>query len=45
MNSLIYIEENNKYLAQIYEGKNIYKGNSFEKDLEFIKKVLVDEKV
>ena len=41
MNSLIYIEENDKYLAQIYEGKNIYKGNSFENDLEFIKKVLI----
>ena len=40
MNSLIYIEENDKYLAQIYEGKNIYKGNSFESDLEFIKNVL-----
>jgi len=41
MNSLIYIEETGEYLAQIYEGKNIYKGNSFEKDLEFIKNVLV----
>lgn len=45
MNSLIYDKENNKYLAQIYEGSNIYKGNSFENDLEFIKKVLIDEKV
>ena len=41
MNSLIYIEETGKYLAQVYEGTNIYKGNSFEKDLEFIKKVLI----
>lgn len=40
MNSLIYNKETNTYLAQIYEGKNIYKGNSFESDLEFIKSVL-----
>lgn len=40
MNSLIYDKETGKYLAQIYEGKNIYKGNSFESDLEFIKSVL-----
>lgn len=40
MNSLIYDKATGKYLAQIYEGKNIYKGNSFEKDLEFIKSVL-----
>lgn len=40
MNSLIYDEETEKYLAQIYEGKNIYKGNSFESELEFIKSVL-----
>jgi len=40
MNSLIYNKETGKYLAQIYEGKNIYKGSSFEKDLEFIKSVL-----
>ena len=40
MNSLIYIEETGEYLAQIYEGKNIYKGSSFENDLEFIKSVL-----
>lgn len=40
MNSLIYDKETGKYLAQIYEGKNIYKGSSFEKDLEFIKSVL-----
>lgn len=39
MNSLIYNKETGKYLAQIYEGKNIYKGNSFENDLEFIKSV------
>lgn len=45
MNSLIYNEETGEYLAQVYEGSNIYKGNSFEKDLEFIKKVLIDEKV
>lgn len=41
MNSLIYDEETNTYLAQVYEGKNIYKGSSFENDLEFIKEVLV----
>ena len=40
MNSLIYDKETGKYLAQTYEGKNIYKGSSFEKDLEFIKSVL-----
>lgn len=40
MNSLIYNKDTNEYLAQIYEGKNIYKGNSFEKDLDFIKSVL-----
>lgn len=40
MNSLIYNKETGKYLAQEYEGKNIYKGNSFENDLEFIKSVL-----
>jgi len=40
MNSLIYNEETGEYLAQIYEGKNIYKGNSFENDLEFIKSIL-----
>jgi len=40
MNSLIYDKETGKYLAQIYAGKNMYKGNSFEKDLEFIKSVL-----
>ena len=40
MNSLIYDKGTGKYLAQIYEGKNIYKGNSFERDLEFIKSVL-----
>lgn len=45
MNSLIYDKETNTYLAQVYEGKNIYKGNSFGKDFEFIKKVLIDEKV
>jgi len=45
MNSLIYNKETDEYLAQIYAGKNIYKGNSFEKDLKFIKKVLVDKKV
>lgn len=39
MNSLIYDKETGKYLAQVYEGKNIYKGNSFEKDIEFIKSV------
>ncbi len=44
MNSLVYDKETNKYLAQIYEGSNIYKGSSFEKDLEFIKKVLIDKK-
>lgn len=44
MNSLIYDEETSTYLAQVYEGKNIYKGNSFEKDLEFIKKVLINKK-
>ena len=44
MNSLIYNKESNEYLAQIYTGKNIYKGNSFEKDIEFIKKVLIDKK-
>lgn len=40
MNSLIYNEKTGKYLAQIYEGKNIYKGSSFENDLNFIKSVL-----
>ena len=40
MNSLTYNKQTGKYLAQIYEGKNIYKGNSFENDLEFIKSVL-----
>lgn len=40
MNSLIYNKETGEYLAQIYAGKNMYKGNSFEKDLEFIKSVL-----
>lgn len=40
MNSLVYDKETNKYLAQVYEGKNIYKGSSFENDLEFIKSVL-----
>ena len=46
MNSLIYDRETNTYLAQIYEGKNIYKnGDSFGKDFEFIKEVLMDEKV
>lgn len=40
MNSLIYDKQTNTYLAQVYAGKNIYKGNSFEKDLEFIKSVL-----
>ena len=44
MNSLIYDKETKTYLAQVYEGKNIYQGNSFEKDLEFIKRVLIDEK-
>lgn len=44
MNSLIYDEETSTYLAQVYEGKNIYKRNSFEKDLEFIKKVLINKK-
>ena len=33
-------KETGEYLAQIYAGKNMYKGNSFEKDLEFIKSVL-----
>lgn len=40
MNSLIYNKQTGKYLAQAYEGQNIYKGNSFENDLEFIKSVL-----
>lgn len=40
MNSLVYDKETNKYLAQIYEGSNIYKGSSFENDIEFIKSVL-----
>jgi len=40
MNSLIYDKKTSKYLAQVYEGKNIYKGSSFEKDLDFIKSVL-----
>jgi len=40
MNSLIYNKETNKYLAQIYEGSNIYKGSSFENDLKFIESVL-----
>jgi non-canonical purine NTP pyrophosphatase (RdgB/HAM1 family) len=40
MNSLIYDKETGKYLAQNYEGKAIYKGNSFGKDFEFIKSVL-----
>ena len=40
LNSLIYNKETGKYLAQIYEGENIYKGNSFDRDLEFIKSIL-----
>lgn len=40
-NSLIFDKQTGKYLAEEYEGKKIYKGNSFEKDLEFIKSVLV----
>jgi 8-oxo-dGTP diphosphatase len=40
MNSLIYNKETKKYLAQNYEGKAIYKGNSFGKDFEFIKSIL-----
>ena len=40
MNSLVYNKETGKYLAQNYEGKHIYKGNSFKNDLEFIKSVL-----
>ena len=40
MNSLVYDKETGKYLAQIYEGSNIYKGSSFENDLEFIKSIL-----
>lgn len=41
MNSLIFIKETGKYLAQEYEGEKIYKGNSFgKKDFEFIKSVL-----
>lgn len=41
MNSLIFIKETGKYLAQEYEGQKIYKGNSFgEKDFEFVKSVL-----
>lgn len=40
LNSLIYNKETGEYLAQIYEGENIYKGNSFDRDLEFIKSVL-----
>lgn len=39
MNSLIYDKKTEKYLAQNYEGKAIYKGNSFGKDFEFIKSV------
>ena len=45
MNSLVYDKKTSKYLAQIYEGSNIYKGSSFENDLEFIKKVLINKKV
>ena len=41
MNSLIYNEKTGKYLAETYEGQNIYKGSSFEKDYEFIKSVLL----
>lgn len=44
MNSLIYNKETGEYLAQIYSGKNMYKGNSFKKDMGFIKSVLVDKK-
>lgn len=40
MNSLIYNEKTGEYLAQVYDGQNIYKGNSFENDLKFIKSVL-----
>ena len=40
MNSLIYNEKTGKYLAQTYEGQNIYKGSSFENDLKFIKSIL-----
>lgn len=42
MNSLIYDKDTEKYLAQNYEGKAMYKGNSFGKDFEFIKSVLID---
>ena len=43
-NSLIYDRNTGKYLAEVYEGSNIYKGNSFEKDYEFIKLVLKGNK-
>lgn len=43
MNSLIYDEKTKKYLAQVYEGKEIYKGNTFEQDFKFIKQVLLGE--
>ena len=39
-NSLIYDKKTGKYLAEEYEGKNIYKGNSFENDYNFIKNTL-----
>ena len=45
MNSLIYNQDTKTYLAQEYKGEKIYKGNSFEKDLEFIKSVLLDNEV
>lgn len=41
MNSLIYDKESGEYLAQGYEGEKIYKHNSFEKDCNFIKSVLL----
>lgn len=40
MNSLIYNKTTGKYLAQEFEGKDIYKGNSFDQDFEFIESVL-----
>ena len=43
MNSLIYNKEKQRYLAQAYEGENIYKGNSFENEVIFIKSVFGGE--
>lgn len=44
LNSLIYEKDKGRYLAEHYEGKDIYKGSSFINDYDFIKSVLIDRK-